>query len=158
MPVGNAFQYDRTFDFPVSPDVLWAALNDTKHFPEWWPWLRAFDAAGITPGTAAACAVRGPLPYTLEFLVHIERVVAGRAIETRVTGDLEGPARLEVDGADGASTARLTWSVELRLPFLSVASRVARPVLVWAHDRVVSTGVEQFRERALAPLRNGDHD
>jgi hypothetical protein len=154
--VGQAFQYDRSFDFAVTRDVLWGVLNDTKHYPEWWPWLRSFDAAGLIPGTAAACAVRGPLPYTLEFRVHIDGVVAGRSIDARVSGDLEGPARLEIAGAADASTARLTWSVELRVPFLSAASRVARPMLVWAHDRVVSTGVEQFREHALASQWNGE--
>jgi hypothetical protein len=137
---------------------LWEALNDTQRYPEWWPWLRSFDAAGLRPGTGAACAVRGPLPYTLEFRVHVERVVAGRSIDTCVTGDLEGPARLEIGGTDESSMARLTWSVELRVPLLSAASRVARPVLVWAHDRVVSTGVEQFREHALAPRSERDHD
>ena len=156
--MGQSFRYDSTFDFAVSRDVLWDALNDTDRYPQWWPWLRSFDAAGLTPGTAAACAVRGPLPYTLEFRVHIDEVEAGRSIDTRVTGDLEGPARLEIAGADGTSTARLTWSVELRLPLLSAASRVARPMLVWAHDHVVSSGVEQFRHHALAPLRDRDRD
>ena len=149
--MGSSFRYDRTFDFAVSRDVLWDALNDIDQFPRWWPWLRSFDASAekLTPGTVANCAVRAPLPYTLEFRVHIEQVEPGLWIDTRVSGDLEGPARLEVGGEGEASTARLTWSVDLRLPMLAVASRVARPVLVWAHDRVVSTGVEQFREHAL---------
>jgi carbon monoxide dehydrogenase subunit G len=151
----RAFVYDKTFDFAVSRDALWAALNDTEQFPQWWPWLRSFDLNGeqgeqLVPGTVAQCAVRAPLPYTLEFEVRIERVVACQSIDTLVTGDLEGPARLQVDGGDDRSSARLSWSVELHMPFLSAASRVARPVLLWAHDRVVSTGVEQFRARALA--------
>jgi hypothetical protein len=152
--VDSSFRYDRTFDFAVSRDVLWDALNDTGRYPQWWPWLRSFDASGLTPGTVASCAIRAPLPYTLEFDVHVEQVEVGRSIDTRVTGDLHGPARLELGdskGADGgdAATARLTWSVELRLPFLSAAAQVARPVLVWAHDRVVASGVEQFRDHAL---------
>ena len=150
--MASAFVYDRTFDFSVSRDALWGALNDTEQFPQWWPWLRSFDATGdtLSPGTVAHCAVRAPLPYTLEFEVRVERVVAGQSIDTIVSGDLEGPARLDLDGDDTRSSARLTWSVELRLPLLAAASRVARPVLLWAHDRVVSTGVEQFRDRALA--------
>jgi uncharacterized protein YndB with AHSA1/START domain len=148
--LGSAFRYDRTFDFAVGRTVLWDALNDTDQFPKWWPWLRSFDADGLVPGTVATCAIRAPLPYTLEFQVHVEEVEDQRLIDTRVTGDLAGPARLEIDGSETVSTARLTWAVELRLPFLSAASLVARPVLVWAHDRIVSTGVEQFRAHALA--------
>jgi hypothetical protein len=105
--------------------------------------------------------VRAPLPYTLEFAVHIRSVDPGRAVETEVRGDLSGPARLTVADADadaetgaGAdptrSTARLAWEVDLRVPFLSVASFVARPLLVWAHDQVVATGVDAFRRQALA--------
>ena len=154
--MGASFRYDQIFDFDVTRDVLWDALSDTDRFPYWWPWLRAFDAAGVVPGTVAKCAVRGPLPYTLEFDVHVEQVDAGRSIETRVSGDLLGPARLEVSGSGEASTARLSWTVELQLPVLSAASVVARPLLVWAHDRVVATGVEQFREHALTRLRGRD--
>ncbi len=149
--MGSTFRYDQAFDFAVSRDVLWDALNDIEQFPNWWPWLRSFDATAekLAPGTVANCAVRAPLPYTLEFQVHIEQVEPGVFIGTRVSGDLEGPARLEVAGDEDGSTARLSWAVDLRLPLLSVASRVARPVLLWAHDRVVATGVEQFREYAL---------
>jgi carbon monoxide dehydrogenase subunit G len=154
--VGATFRYDQIFDFDVARDVLWDALNDTDRYPQWWPWLRSFDAAGLVPGTVASCAVRGPLPYTLEFDVHVEHVDAGRSIDTRVSGDLSGPARLEVSGSGAASTAQLSWAVELTMPVLSAASFVARPVLVWAHDRVVATGVEQFREHALTRSRGRD--
>lgn len=140
------FRYDRTFDFDVARDVVWDALNDTDRYPDWWPWLRSFDAPSLRVGTVAHCAVRGPLPYTLEFAVHVEGVDSGRAIETRVRGDLEGPARLELARAGPQrSTARLVWEVELRLPMLSAASLVARPLLVWAHDHVVASGLDGFR-------------
>jgi len=161
--VGTSFRYDRTFEFAVRRDALWAALTDTARFPEWWPWLRSFEldgttATGLTPGTVATCAIKAPLPYTLDFQVHVERVDCCRSIDTHVTGDLRGPARLEVGSgsAASASTARLTWAVDLQAPMLSAASLIARPVLVWAHDRVVSSGVEQFRERAFSQPR--DHD
>jgi hypothetical protein len=154
--VGASFRYDEIFHFDVSHDALWDALTDIDSYPRWWPWLRSFDADGLAPGTVARCAVRAPLPYTLEFDVHVERVEAGRSIDTRVTGDLVGPARLEVAGDVDASTARLTWAVDLRMPVLSAASFVARPLLVWAHDRVVSNGVEQFRAHALTRPRDLD--
>jgi hypothetical protein len=153
--VAAPFRYDRTFDFDVERDVLWDALNDTDRYPSFWPWLRRFDAPGLIEGAVAHCAVRAPLPYTLEFSVHVQSVEPGRAVDTQVRGDLAGPARLFVapDGRD-RSTARLAWEVELRLPMLSLASRVARPVLVWAHDQVVATGVEGFRRGAFG---SGSH-
>jgi hypothetical protein len=113
-------------------------------------------ASGLAAGIIASCAVKAPLPYTLEFHVHVDQVDPGRSVDTHVTGDLRGPARLEVASAGEASTARLTWAVELQVPLLSAASLVARPVLVWAHDRVVLNGVDQFRERALSHPRDRD--
>jgi carbon monoxide dehydrogenase subunit G len=164
--VGTSFRYDRTFEFAVGRDVLWDALTDTARFPEWWPWLRSFELDGastlppgtttLAPGTVATCAIKAPLPYTLDFQVHVEQVDAGNSIDTHVSGDLRGPARLEIASSAAASTARLTWAVELEVPMLSAASLVARPVLVWAHDHVVSSGVEQFRERALSQPRRHD--
>jgi hypothetical protein len=150
------FRYDRTFDFDVARGVLWDALTDTQHYSCWWPWLRRFDSPALTAGAIAHCAVRAPLPYTLEFSVHVQAVEPGREIETEVRGDLAGPARLLVaDAGPYRSTARLAWEVELRLPMLSFASRLARPLLVWAHDQVVATGVDGFRRQALGDGRTG---
>jgi hypothetical protein len=47
------------------------------------------------------------------------------------------------------SHARLVWSLQLRNPVLRSLSVVARPAMVWAHDRVVELGVAQFERRAL---------
>lgn len=72
-------------------------------------------------------------------------------VAARVGGDLEGPARLELAPCDGGSEARLVWSLVLRRPLLIATERVARPAMVWGHDRIVGVGLRQFRDRALAP-------
>jgi hypothetical protein len=40
--------------------------------------------------------------------------------------------------------------LELREPRLRRFARVARPVLGWAHDRIISIGVHQFERVALS--------
>jgi hypothetical protein len=150
----TAFHFDRAWAFSVPPRQLWAVVSRTHDFRTWWSWLRDFDAPGVHTGARAYCVIQSPLPYALRLDIDVERAEEPSVIETYVRGDLDGPARLEIaPGTDGAgSTARLVWELEVRDRMLRQLSRVARPLMVWAHDRVVATGVEQFRKRAL------DHD
>lgn len=71
-----------------------------------------------------------------------------------MSGDLAGSARLELTACasptgDAGTEARLVWSLRLQRPTLVALGRVARPAMVWGHDRIVGVGVRQFRRRAL---------
>jgi hypothetical protein len=54
-----------------------------------------------------------------------------------------------VEPASDGSVARLVWSLELRDSFLRPLSFIARPAMVWAHDRVIELGLRDFERRAL---------
>ena len=88
-------------------------------------------------GSVARCVVRPPLPYVLRFDVAVERVVPAALVETTVSGDIEGPARLELSGDGDGAEARLVWEVDVRDPLLRTAARVARPLMEWGHEWVV---------------------
>jgi hypothetical protein len=143
------FHFDRTWVFPMAPEDLWALVSRTHDFPQWWSWLREFDAAGVYDGAQARCVIQSPLPYALRLRIDVERAHAPHLVETYVRGDLEGPARLEIGRTTNGSTARLVWELDVRDRVLRQVARVARPMMVWAHDRVVAMGVEQFRSRAF---------
>ena len=145
------FTFDRTWTFDVPPHELWQSLTEVDRYQSWWPWLRRIDTGGrpLEQGTVARCSVRAPLPYALDFTVTVLDAEPARRLVTSVTGDLEGPARLEIAPADDGSTASLIWTVELRAPLLRAASVVARPVMEWGHDWIVDNGVRQFRRKAL---------
>lgn len=145
------FLYDRRFDFDASPAELWEALSQTERFPQWWPWLRDLDGTALEVGAVAHCVVQAPLPYTLRFDVAIEDVVLQQQVTTQVSGDLNGPAVLEVAARDGGSSARLTWTLELRDRLLRPLASIARPAMVWAHDRIIEVGLREFERHALAP-------
>jgi hypothetical protein len=147
--VDRPFRFDGRWAFSVPPDELWAALSRTDRFREWWPWLRALESDGLVAGSVSRCVVRAPLAYSLRFQVAVVEVVPGRLVEARVSGDLEGPARLHVDPHEEGSEAQLSWELDLRAPVLHAASRVARPLMEWGHDWVVHTSVRQFRRLAL---------
>ena len=143
------FRFDRTWSFPVAPEQLWAVLNRTDLYVSWWSWLRTFDAPGIEPGATARCTIQSPLPYALRCTIRVDDVRAASAVHTTVDGDLRGPARLEIDRVNDGSIARLVWALELGNPVLAGLALVGRPVMAWAHDVIVATGVAQFRRRAL---------
>jgi uncharacterized protein YndB with AHSA1/START domain len=153
--VAAPFRFDRTWDFAVPPARLWAVLNRTDQYPAWWSWLREFDTDGFSVGAEAHVVIQSPLPYALRCTIHVDEMRAPETIVTTVTGDLCGPARLEVRRGVEGSAARLVWSLTPGTPLLRNLARFGRPAMVWAHDRVVATGVEQFRRRALLPARHG---
>ena len=133
----------------MPPAALWGALSRTDDFPRWWSWLRVFESTGLEAGTVSRCVVRAPLPYSLRFTVDVQEVDEHRLVDAVVDGDIAGPARLEVAAAGSGSEARLVWTLELRDPLLRSAALVARPLMEWGHEWVVSAGVAQFRRRAL---------
>jgi uncharacterized protein YndB with AHSA1/START domain len=147
--VGAPFRYDRRFDFDVAPTDLWDALGRTDQYPQWWSWLRDLDGGELREGAVARCVVQAPLPYALRFDVEVQRVVPQRRVETVVRGDLHGPALLEIEPRTGGCTARLEWTLELRDRLLRPLSSLARPAMVWAHDRVIEVGLREFERRAL---------
>lgn len=145
-----AFDYDRSFAFAVSPATFWTTVSHTERYPTWWSWLRAFESEGLHDAAHTECVIQAPLPYALHVGIDVEQVVPPERVETRITGDLEGPARLEITPTPSGCVARLVWSLELREPWLARIARVNRPVLTWAHDRVINSGVRQFERVALS--------
>jgi uncharacterized protein YndB with AHSA1/START domain len=147
--VAAPFRFDRSWVFPADLDGVWEALTATDDYPRWWPWLRALDVDGFAPGATARCVIRGPLPYTLRCTVHVLDMVPRERVVSEISGDLHGPARLDLTGNGAGCSARLSWSLELRAAPLRRLAVVARPAMQWAHDYVVSSGVDSFRRQAL---------
>jgi len=66
-----------------------------------------------------------------------------------VTGDLQGPARLELSPSAHGTEARMAWTLDVRSSLLRPLATIARPALSWAHDRIVERGLVQFEAHAL---------
>jgi hypothetical protein len=151
--VSEPFRFDQAWVLPVPPAELWTLLARTDRYTDWWSWLHDFDADGFVPGTTARCTIRSPLRYSLRCAVHLDDVEPHDHITTTVTGDLRGPARLDLGPHPEGSTARLQWSVTVAAPPLAALAVLARPAMEWAHDRVLAVGFEQFLRRAIGDGR-----
>jgi uncharacterized protein YndB with AHSA1/START domain len=147
--VATLFEFDRSWRFDVPVEQLWDALAATDDYPRWWSWLDHYEAGPLEAGTVATFRVRPPLPYTLSFSVTVDEVIPKQRVIATVGGDVEGPARLEIEAVAAGSRARLSWELALRHRFLARIEPVARPAMLWGHDVVVSMGVRQFRRTAL---------
>jgi hypothetical protein len=150
--VPTPFAFDRTWDFAVAPEDLWATLARTDRYREWWPWIRELyvDGDGLHEGTVADFVIQAPLPYQLRCTLAVEHARESMLLAGHVTGDLEGPARLELRPSGTGTSARLAWALEVQSGLLRPFAAVARPALAWAHDRIVERGLVQFEQYALA--------
>ena len=148
---------DRTFEFTVGPAELWSALTRVERYRSWWPWLRHFDGSTFVEGARWRCAVRAPLGYPVRFEVALTDVVPDRSAVAEITGDIAGHARLDIrptdaggdDDGGGGSELRLQSTLASKRWLLRALARLAPPVARFGHDRLLTTGVRQFRTRAF---------
>ena len=157
--MATPFAFDRTWNFAVTSDDLWTTLGRADRYRTWWPWLRELDVEGdgLQAGTVAHAVIQAPLPYQLRCTIHVDEAEPSRRLLAHVTGDLEGPARLELEPIETGAAARLAWSLEVRSSLLRPLATVARPMLSWAHDRIVERGLAQFEQHAFS-TRGSDRE
>ena len=141
---------DRRFDFDHSCAEVWAALARVEQYPLWWPWLEC-DGVALAEGESWRCRVDPPLPYSLDFELHVREVTNGRFVRADLTGDLVGEARLTLTGSDDErrSVVRLESSLEAATGPVRLVARFLRPIATFGHDWVLDTGARRFRSIAL---------
>lgn len=137
---------DRSYGFTADAAELWAAIAAVERFPQWWPWLRRFEAQALERGDVWQCTVQPPLPYSLSFSVSLDDVAEGERVSATISGEIEGTATLTIEPADQGCRARLTSTLAPSSRFLQAIALVARPVVSLGHDWVLDTGARQFRQ------------
>ncbi len=134
----------------ASPERVRDVVIDLERYPLWWPQVVA--VASLGPDDARVLC-RSALPYTLDLVLHaVTRELP--VLEVEVSGDLAGRIGFTVTEepgrAGGAGGARLDFAQEVVVSGpLAVASRVARPLLTWNHERMMR-GCRQGLARRLA--------
>jgi hypothetical protein len=144
-------EYEHTFGFPVAAERVWATMERFDCFCGWWPWLREFsvEGFGLASGTVLHGVVVPPLPYRMRIDVVMNECVPTRFVGASIHGDLEGAARLSLDGDDTETRVCATWTIEMMQRPMRLAARVGYPLLRWGHDRVVDATVDGFRRHVL---------
>jgi hypothetical protein len=147
------FTYRRGYHFDLGPEDLWSRLEQADQFERWWPWLTGFriEGDGLSTGSVLSGVVNPPVPYRLRLRIELIWCSRPDAIDARVGGDLVGDAHLRFLPEGPGARVEAAWTVEVMQPGMRLASRMARPVLQWGHDRVVEMTVAGFRRRIESP-------
>jgi uncharacterized protein YndB with AHSA1/START domain len=156
--MASPFQFERSWELDVTPQRFWDTISRTDEYPQWWPWLRRFEAEGMTEGARWVAEIQSPLPYVLRVEIVLDDVVPCERLAARVSGDLQGRAGLTLTPTETGSAIDVDWQMRPRSRAMQLAAVVARPLLRWSHEWVLARGLEQFRQRALAPDERSERD
>jgi len=145
-----SFRSDRSWRFDVPREELWHRIVSTDEYRRWWPWLRSFEPdGGLAANRRWTCVVAPPLPYTVRFHIHFDRVDPGHLVESIVTGDIGGTARLTIDDDGAGSRAQLVSALHPNNALLQGFGIIARPLVEHGHNWILDQGRRQFVERAF---------
>ena len=156
------------YELPLEPETVWSLINGVERYRSWWPWLRQFEAGGLSVGDEWRCTVQPPVPYVVRFRVVIDHVEPPSMVRAQVLGDVVGEATLTLEptggttgttGTTGVGTtpdgarcvAVLHSSLAPGNTALAVVSRFAAPVARFGHDWVLDSAARQFIARAIEP-------
>lgn len=140
---------DRTYEFPLPSETVWAALLRTDRYRSWWPWLRHFEPGPLTPGARWCCVVQPPLPYRVAFDLVIGEVREGMLVTAAVEGGLVGDARLELVARPTGCALHLAASLVPADRLLRTVAGAAPPIARFGHDWILDTGFRQFSTLAF---------
>lgn len=139
------FRHSAEIAAPV--DEVAATLLDLEHYPDWWPQVRA--VARLGPDDALVVC-RSRLPYDLELHLTAVSRLPGR-LEVAIDGALRGFARWQLTGtAAGATSMAFLQEVEVVTTPLRMASRLARPLLVWNHQAMMRGCVDGLSQALIS--------
>jgi hypothetical protein len=137
------FSFRREFDVPARVERVQEVLVDLEWYAAWWPEI---VAVGKLSDDDALVVCRSALPY--ELVLHLTAVHREpERLEVALDGDLEGFARFELSETPTGTHLVFTEQVEAVGRALRTASYVARPLLVWNHDRMLESCLRGLRRR-----------
>jgi hypothetical protein len=141
------------------PEVVWRKIERSEEFEGWWGWLCDFrlEGEGLVAGSVLHGVVNPPVPYRMTLRVELTRCSPPTAIDAIVEGDLRGSARLNMEPDGDGTRASVGWSIEMMQMPMRLAARVARPLLVWGHDKVVEMTVRSLPHEIKCNTYDGGH-
>ncbi|MDO7867524.1 SRPBCC family protein [Nocardioides jiangxiensis] len=127
------FDFASAWTLPHPASRVYAALEDVEHYPAWWPQVVACLKVGEDEGVVLC---RSSLPYTLELHVALLRRTP-EVLESSLGGDLDGWVRWRIVPAGDGCRVHFEQSVDVTGRVLGLAARIARPLLLWNHARML---------------------
>jgi len=137
--------------FTQSLDRVWALIEDTDHWPDWWPAVKKVETIleGDETGLGAVRRISWgtALPYTLTFDVEVTRIEHHDSIEGRAFGELQGIGLWNFHEEPEGTHVRYLWRVDLTRPWMKLLAPILSPMFAWNHNKVMCWGLEGARKR-----------
>ncbi|MEX0795732.1 MAG: SRPBCC family protein [Acidimicrobiia bacterium] len=127
-----------------------------EDFSTWWPSVKVSqlleegDEDGV--GARAAYTLRSPLLYSMRFVTTTVEIQRPSRIHALVRGDLVGTGTYLLEGDENRTQVRFVWSVSTTKTWMNLFAPLARPVFVWAHQRVMQRGAVAMAKHLGATL------
>ena len=141
-------------------EAVWPILRDSRRWPEWWPYVASLDE--VEPGDADGVgalhriAWKTPLGYALAFNMRTTVVERHQTISGEAFGELEGTGVWTLSEENGITTVRYDWNVRTTKWWMNLVAPVARPLFVWNHDRVMTSGGQGLARELGVTLLQGE--
>lgn len=150
------YRFVTRFGLAAPPAATYAAVVDPV------PWLSRASfvrtAVHVRPGDAEGrgarfhASVRAPLGYRFTWQLTTIAAERDRELVWEAHGQLEGRATWQLDAERATTIGHLEWIVRPTPRWVAAADRVARPLLVWNHDRVMRAGIEALADHLGAEI------
>jgi hypothetical protein len=136
-------------------DRVFAAIEDTQGWPEWWPSVRSVERlhrGGDDPehpmlGVTDRMTFVGRLPYQLAFDMRVAMFDPPRRLVGTATGELEGVGDWSLRTDGDWTVARYVWSVRTNPAWMNLLGRLPLVGEIFAlnHHAVMRAGLRGLR-------------
>jgi len=145
----NQFEVNTLWKITGRADAVWELVAEPCTYPVWWPAFRVAERANAVEGVGAAwdVEVRSDRLYRLRCRLELVWSEPDRVVEWRLSGDVHGRLRFELEAAGDLSTQ--VWfrgAFRLEKLGLKVISPVARPVYERDHLKIARAGAEGLQD------------
>jgi uncharacterized protein YndB with AHSA1/START domain len=149
-----AYNFVTIWRFRQPIDLVWAAINTAEDYPRWWPNILYYQC--LTPensrgvGARGRRAVRGFLPYSLDYLTTITKSAPPHELAYTADGDLVGDGQFVLQEIPAAQTSDATntgctqvtiyWNVDTKGRWLNRLAPAMKWLFAANHNYVMRRG------------------
>jgi hypothetical protein len=144
------YSFRSAWELPWAQAEVYAVLQDTGRYSEWWS---CFTRSDVTADGAGEFALRSKLPFTLKFtLTREQESPRDGVLAAAVDGDIRGQISWNVKPVgDDSALVDFRQDVALEKKIIGLVHPLLRPILRWNHAAAMNEG-ERGLNRRLAAL------
>ena len=139
--------------FQAPSRAVWDTTVNVTAYPEWWPCINTVAIQGaettLQENSNIHFTIKGFLPHSLQFQIHVTHCIPFSRIEMTASGDLEGTGICTLNEHNGVTLATFHWNVLLIPPLLNRLSqwRLFHKLFVWNHAFAMRYAVKNMQKR-----------